>query len=53
MNKLITVLFDILTIVPCSVIALLDSNNGKPFKDNLKAIMAKDVEVTKNPTHKP
>jgi len=53
MNKFITVLFDVLTIVPCTVIALLDYNNGKGFASNLKDIQAKHVEVSKNPTQKP
>lgn len=53
MNKFITVLFDVLTIVPCTVIALLDYNNGKGFVRNLKDIQAKHVEVSKNPTQKP
>ena len=53
MNKLVTIVFDIITVVPCSVIAVLDYNNGKSFRENLKAVMAKDVELNKNPTHKP
>ena len=32
----------------CCVIALMDSNNGQPFKYNLNTVMGK-----KNPTQKP